>query len=548
MKQTASNHYSFSLQNSSFFQLTFPHNLLALSQIKTRVGFETMLRRLLDFQLSLAEKGKPLQRLHPLIEAGDTFFYEPAINTKQGPHIRDAVDLKRWMVMVVFALTPCILMAIWNTGLQKLVYASGDFRLMEEYLAASTSFADYFDFVAKDNRFLSILQLGAMAFFPVVLISYAVGGLWEGLFACIREHPIAEGFLVTGILYPLVLPSTIPYWMVAVGVSAGVVIGKELFGGTGMNIMNPALTCRAFLFFTFPGKMSGDVWVGTNPTIVKNSLLQMNTEGTRGELDGFTQATPLGLFNITEDIKRVHVDAIATNNLGSDVGTYGVIERQFQQWTASGGEGILGQLTPTQMKSFVTATIDQGGLGLAPENYQAAYEYTGLNYGIGLFSDANMFFGNQLGCMGETSALACLIGAAMLIHCGVGSWRSMFSMLLATFLTALLFQWGAGFGIDDGAWNPAKFALPAYKHLIMGGLAFGAVFMCTDPVSSPGMQSARWIYGAFIGIVAVVIRTINPAYPEGVMLAILLGNVFAPLFDHYAVQNFRKRRRARVAV
>ncbi|MBB64937.1 MAG: Na(+)-transporting NADH-quinone reductase subunit B [Waddliaceae bacterium] len=507
-----------------------------------------MLRKILDFQLSLTEKGKPLHKLRPLITAGDTFMYEPAINTKTGPHIRDAVDLKRWMIVVVFALLPCIIMAIWNTGLQKLLYTSGDYRLMDEYFAASTSFQTYIDFCMKDNRFLSILQLGALAFFPVVLVSYAVGGLWEGLFACVRDHEIAEGFLVTGILYPLVLPPTIPYWMVAVGVSAGVVIGKELFGGTGMNILNPALTCRAFLFFTFPGKMSGDVWVGTNPTIVKNSLLTMNETSGAGELDGYSQATPLALFNIGDDIKRVHVDAIASNNLGTQVNNYEVIQTQFSKWNAMGEQqASLGQLSPEQMKNFVTTSIEQGGLGLAPENYQAAYEFSGLHYGIGHLTDANFFFGNQLGSMGETSTFACLIGAMMLIYFGVGSWRTMLGMLIGALGTALLFQFGADYiGNDGGAWNPARLAFPAYKQLIMGGFAFGLVFMSTDPVSAPGMNSAKWLYGGLIGLVAIVIRYINPAYPEGVMLAILFGNCFAPLIDYYAVRTYRRKRRVAV--
>lgn len=195
-----------------------------------------MLRKLLDYQLSLTEKGKPLYKLRPLISAGDTFLYEPAINTERGPHIRDAIDIKRWMIMVVVALIPCILAAIWNTGIQKFVYESGNYKLMNEFLASSQSLDAYFSFAGKENRFLTIIQYGIMALLPVAIISYAVGGLWEALFACVRGHEISEGFLVTGILYALILPPTIPYWMVAVGVSAGVVLGKEVFGGSGMNM------------------------------------------------------------------------------------------------------------------------------------------------------------------------------------------------------------------------------------------------------------------------------------------------------------------------
>lgn len=507
-----------------------------------------MLRKILDYKLSLTEKGKPLHKLRPLVTALDTFMYEPAINTSRGPHVRDAVDAKRWMILVVFALIPVLMMAIWNTGLQKLVYASGDFSMMNDYLAASTSFGSYMEFCMKDTRWLSILGLGAGALLPVVIVSYAVGGLWEGIFACIRGHEIAEGFLVTGILYALILPPTIPYWMVAFGVSAGVLIGKEVFGGSGMNILNPAMTCRAFLFFTFPGKMTGDVWVGTNPTIVKDSLLRMNAEAGTTALDGYSQATPLGVFNISDEVKRVHVDAIASNTLGSNVNTYGVVERQFNQWNSTGSHGAtLGQLSPDQMRDFVTAPIETGGLALGTENYQAAYDFSTLHYGIGKWTDANFLFGNQLGCMGETSALACFLGALFLIWVGVGAWRTMLSVALSAFAVASLFQFGAeNLGIDSGAWNPAKYALPAYKHLIMGGLAFGLVFMATDPVSSPGINGAKWFYGALIGAIVIIIRAVNPAFPEGMMLAVLFGNVFAPLIDNYAVQIYRRKRRVAV--
>lgn len=504
-----------------------------------------MLRKILDFQLSLVEEGRPLHRLRPLISAADTFLYEAPVNTTKAPHIRDAVDLKRWMSIVVLALIPAIFMAIWNAGIQKLVYSSGDYRLMDEFLAASSSFKAYMEFASKDNRYLTILQYGLMAFIPVMIISYAVGGLCEGIFACVRGHEIAEGFLVTGMLYPLILPPTIPYWMVAFGVAAGVILSKELFGGTGQNILNPALTCRALLFFTFPNRMSGDVWVGTNPVAVRESLGKMNADSGRAVLDGFTQATPLAKFNISDSVKRIHVDAIATNTLGDQVGTFDVVKSHFQQWQENTGELVkLGQLNADQLKNFVTAGTDVGGLALPLESYADAFHFASLNYGVGHLSNANFFFGNQLGSFGETSAFACLIGAAILLVTRVGSWRSMAGMIVGALITAFTFQMGASFlGMEGGAWNPAKFALPAYKHLLLGGFAFGCVFMTTDPVSSPSMPAAKWIYGLFIGVITIVIRTINPAYPEGVMLAILLGNVFAPLIDFYAVRNYRSRRR-----
>jgi Na+-transporting NADH:ubiquinone oxidoreductase subunit B len=507
-----------------------------------------MLRKLLDYQLALAQKGKPLEKLYPLISAADTFLYEAPNTTKMAPHIRDSVDVKRWMWIVILSLIPCIIMAIWNTGLQSFVYSSGDYKLMNEYLAASHSFNDYFAFVGKDNRYLTILKLGSLAFFPVMFISYAVGGLWEALFAVVRRHEVAEGFLVTGMLYPLILPPTIPYWMVAVGVSVGVIFAKEIFGGTGMNIMNPALACRTFLYFAYPGKMTGDVWAGTNPTVVRESLIKMNQEAHTSTLDGYTQATPLARFNVSQDIKRIHIDAIATNDFGNNVDTIGTIEKHFNQWNEIGHhQASLGQLTQEQMRQFVTTPLPEGGLGLSSGNYEDAYNLSSLNYGLGNNSDGSFLFGNRIGSMGETSIVACLLGALFLIYTGVGSWRTMVAVGLGAFLTASFFEFGSKFfSHDSGAWNPAQYSFPAYKHMILGGLAFGLVFMATDPVSSPSMNSAKWIYGLIVGMISIVIRIINPAYPEGVMMAIITGNVLAPLLDYYAARNFRRMRRVRI--
>lgn len=503
-----------------------------------------MLRRFLDYQLSLTEKGKPLHFLQTLVQANDTFLYEASARTAKGPHIRDAIDLKRWMMLVVFALLPCILMGIWNTGLQSMVYSSGDYRLMNEYLNSATSLGSYFDFALKDNRYLTILKLGSLAFFPLVLITYAVGGMWEALFAAVRKHEISEGFLVTGILYVLILPSTIPYWMAAVGVSAGVILAKEVFGGTGMNILNPALACRAFLFFTFPGRMTGEIWAGTNPTLVRKSLVQMNQEAQTTAFDGFTQATKLAQYNITHEIKRIHVDAIATNNMGRDVSSIEAIEPYFEKWNELGQhQATLGQLTQEQLQQFVTSPLAEGGLGLSTGYYEDAYNFSALQYGIGNNSSWGFFLGDRLGSIGETSIVACLIGALILIWTGLGSWRTMVAMGLGAYLMALAFEWGSRFfGSEGGAWNPAQFGFPAYKHLLLGGLAFGLVFMATDPVTSPTMNLGKWIFGLFCGAITIVIRAVNPAYPEGVMLAILMGNVFAPLIDHYVLINWRKRR------
>ncbi len=509
--------------------------------------FLQMVRKLLDKQLAMFEKGRPLHKMRPLVSAVDTFLFEAPVNTKGPPHIRDAVDLKRWMVLVVIALSLCTVMAIWNTGVQKFVYESANFQLMNSYMAASGSFAGYFEFCFSEGRWATILGDGLIAFLPVVFVSYLVGGLWEGFFAAVRGHEIAEGFLVTGILYALILPPTIPLWMVAVGVSFGVVVGKELFGGTGMNILNPALTARIFLFFAFPQKMTGPVWVGTNPTTVANSLKKMNADAALPSWDGYTQASACAKFNVGNEIRRVHVDAIATNMVGTHVPTIDVIDTQFEKWngvTDAGAE--LGSLSGEQMHDFVTAGIDAGGLGLPPDSYDAAYQFTTLREGIGTNSNWNLFFGNRIGSMGETSILFALLGAFLLIWTGIGSWRTMLAFGIGAYITALLFEWtSTTFGVDGGAWNPARFAFPAYKQFLMGSLVFGAIFMATEPVSSPTMSKAKWIYGFLIGALVILIRVINPAYPEGVMLAILFGNVFAPVFDTYAMRAYRRVRRVR---
>lgn len=453
-------------------------------------------------------------RLSPLVEALDTFLYQAKGETKGPPHIRDAVDVKRWMMIVVLSLVPVLFVSIWNTGLQDLVYSSADVALMQEYIQASQSWGGYWQFATQEGRAWDVLGRGFAAVLPIVLISYAAGGLVETIFAIVRRHEITEGFLVTGILYALILPSTIPYWMVAVGVATGVILAKEVFGGSGMNIVNPALACRAFLFFTFPGKMTGDVWVGTHPTVVRESLLTMNQQAALSGADGYSQATWLARFNISSEIQQQHTEAIASGL------------REGHSW----GE----------IQKRVTSSKKEGGLGLVPGLYPDAYHFTILKEGEGRASNWNLFLGNKPGCLGETSTLACLLGACILIGTGVGSWRSMAGMALGAWGMALLFQ---GIGSWMGPAAPAIFTLPAYKHLLLGGLAFGAVFMITDPVSSPGMPLARWIYGIFAGVVTLVIRVVNPAYPEGVMLAILMANVFAPLIDYYVVRWDRKKYR-----
>lgn len=506
-----------------------------------------MLRAFLDRMQEKIQKHPFLKNLSPFFGAADTFLYETPQKTVHAPHIRDSVDLKRWMMLVVIALTPCIIMAIWNSGLQEFVYTSKDFSLLNEYLLASSSLGSYFDFIAKDNRYLQILQLGLASFLPVVFVSYAVGGAIEAIFACLRRHEIAEGFLVTGILFPLVLPPSIPLWMVAFGVAAGIILSKELFGGTGMNIFNPALVCRCLLFFAFPSRMSGDIWIGTNLAKVTESLKIMNDRAALGDLDGYSQTSPLSIMNISPEISRIHVDAIGSHTLGKSVENYDLIQMQFAKWKMANQEvAEWMHLSAAQLKSFLTSSLSSGGLGLASENFKAAYDFASLKFGLSHFTDGTLFFGNHMGSFGETSTLACLLGAFLLITFGIGSWRTMLGVALGAFVTAQAFNIGAHIiGPDHGAWNPAKFTLPAYKHLIMGGLAFGLVFMATDPVTAPGMRMARWLYGAFIGMLTVVIRIINPAYPEGVMLAILCANAFAPMIDRFAVQKYRRKKRVR---
>ncbi len=508
-----------------------------------------MLRKFLDAQLKMTDEGKPLNFLRPLVSAADTFLFEPEINTSKGPHIRDAIDIKRWMLLVVFALMPCFLWGVWNTGLQSYVYSSGNHQLMAEFMKGSQSISNYIAFVQKNGVALKAIQEGLYIVLPLLVVTYAVGGFWEAVFAIVRKHEITEGFLVTGILFVFIMPPTIPLWMAAVGVSLGIILGKEVFGGSGMNIVNPALICRAFLFFGYPGKMSGNVWVGSDPAKVRNSLLKMNEEAGLGPLDAYTQTTKLSQFNIPHDIKKIHVDAIATNQLGSHVPTFETISKYFEKWKATfSSEGVLGSLTPEELKKFVTAPLSSGGLGLSSSSFEDAYRFSELNFGLGNNNDLGFFLGNKLGCIGETSALAALLGACFLILVGVASYRTMLSVLVGALGTALAFQYGSQIlGELNGAFTPAPFGFPAYKHLILGGLAFGLVFMATDPVSSPANNLAKIIYGLMIGIITIVIRVINPAYPEAVMLAILIGNVFAPYFDYYTTRFQRPRRDLNVA-
>ncbi|MFL2628341.1 MAG: NADH:ubiquinone reductase (Na(+)-transporting) subunit B [Candidatus Marisimplicoccus sp.] len=360
------------------------------------------------------EKGGKLEKFYPAIDAFETFLFVPNHTTKSGSHIRDAVDLKRTMVTVIIALIPALLYGIYNTGYQYYIQTGLEFTFLDAFLH------------------------GLYKILPMIIVSYVVGLSIEFGFAVYRGHPVNEGYLVTGMLIPMIMPVDMPLWMLAISVIFAVLIGKEAFGGTGMNILNPALTARAFAFFAYPIYMSGDkVWVS----------------------------------------EASNMDAIS-------------------------GETILGSLAAGQ-------NID--------------------------YSSMQMFWGSIPGSVAETSVLFVLIGAALLLYTGVGSWRIMLSSIIGASLVGYLFNlWGAN----------ELMSFDWYNHLLIGGFAFGIVFMATDPVSAAQTQRGKWIYGFLIGALCILIRVFNPAYPEGVMLAILLMNVFAPTIDHYVIQsNINKRKK-----
>ncbi|WP_215223251.1 NADH:ubiquinone reductase (Na(+)-transporting) subunit B [Echinicola shivajiensis] len=385
------------------------------------------------------EKGGKWEKFYTLYEGHRTIAFAPDITTKaKGSQIKDAVDLKRVMITVVIAMIPALLFGIFNVGFQHFLAVGEEATLVDKVL------------------------FGAMAVLPTLIVSYAVGLLTEFTFCVIRNHPISEGFLVSGMLIALVMPPFIPVWQVALATIFAVVIGKEVFGGTGMNILNVALTARAFLYFAYPAQISGDqVWTYL---------------GEKTAVDGFSGATALSVA--------------------------------FQ--AGQNGEAVTSAL--------------------------AAH-----NSGIGenLYSFANMFLGFIPGSIGETSVLMILIGAAVLVGTGVASWKIIVSGFAGTYIMGLIMN---AFAVNE------FMAMPAHYHLVMGGVAFGIVFMATDPVSAAQTESGKWLYGLLIGFLTVIIRVTNPAYPEGIMLAVLLMNVFAPLIDFYVVKANKKRRLQRATV
>lgn len=397
------------------------------------------LRDTLDKAKHNFEKGGKYHKYFYLFEAFDTFNYSPnTVTPATGAQIRDAVDLKRLMMTVVVAMIPCLAFGIYNVGYQHAL-ATG------EQMALG-----------------AMIGTGLLKVLPIVIVAYVAGGLVEVVFVVLRKHPLNEGYLVTGMLIPLVMPPDIPLWQVAVASIFAVVIAKEAFGGTGMNILNVALTARAFLYFAYPLQISGEVWTYL-------------PEGAK-TVAGYSGATPL---------------AVAAQ-------------------ASTDGESVV-----QAFNSF--------GSGWANE----------------LYSFSNMFFGFMPGSIGETSTFMCLIGALILVVTGVGSWKIIASVFAGAY--------GMGAFLNLVAVNEFM-AMPAHYHLVIGGLAFGAVFMATDPVTAAQTEAGKWVYGLLIGILTVLIRVFNPAYPEGIMLAILFMNVMAPLIDYVVVNANKKRRLKRATI
>lgn len=404
------------------------------------------LRDQLDAVAPLFEKGGKLEKFHAFYELNDTGMFTPGEVTKTASHVRDGLDLKRMMITVVIALFPCIAIACYNAGYQAHIAITAGSAPLDSWQTALYSMLG-FGFDAADPIGCTIH--GLLYWLPIFAVTMMVGAAVEVTTAIIRHHEVNEGFLVTGFLIPLTCPATIPLWQVALATAFGLIFAKEVFGGTGMNFLNPALTARAFLFFAYPAQISGDaVWIAADMKGV----------------DGFSGAT----------------------------------------WLAR-------------------AAVEPGVLQAAPE---------------GAWMDA--FLGFIPGSLGETSALACLFGAAFLLLSKIASWRTMAGVVMGTFCMATLCNW---VGSDT---NP-MLAVPFHWHIVLGGWAFGMVYMATDPVSSAFTDSGKMIYGFCIGVLVVLVRAINPAYPEGMMLAILFMNMFAPLIDYYVVQDNIKRRAARYA-
>lgn len=385
------------------------------------------------------EKGGKWEKWYALYEAAATIFYTPGHVTKGGTHVRDNIDLKRIMIMVWLATFPAMFWGMWNVGFQAQLGLAQGLTLPDAWQV------DFFQFfggaITPETGVLGLMFYGACFFIPIYAVTFIVGGFWEVLFASVRGHEINEGFFVTSILFALILPAEIPLWQVALGISFGVVVAKEIFGGTGKNFMNPALAGRAFLFFSYPSEISGaEVWAA---------------------VDGFTSATPL---------------AAAAAGTITD---YGITQ---SWWDA--------------------------------------------------------FLGRIPGSIGEVSTLMILIGGLFIIYARIASWRIVLGVLFGMIGMTLILN-------SVGSETNPMFAMPWYWHFVTGGFAFGMFFMATDPVSASLTNKGKWYFGALIGVMVILIRVVNPAFPEGMMLAILFANLFAPLIDHFVVQSNIKRRTRR---
>ncbi|GAA4472544.1 NADH:ubiquinone reductase (Na(+)-transporting) subunit B [Novipirellula rosea] len=430
------------------------------------------LRDALDKVHPLFAKGGALEIAYPVYEALDTFLYTPGEVAKGQTHVRDAIDLKRMMITVVMALVPVTLFGMWNVGYQansaiQAMATAGIDHAGDWHYAIHSAIGFENDPTNHADNFV----LGAIFFLPIYIVCMFVGGHIEMVFSVLRGHEINEGFLVTGLLFPLTLPPTIPLWQVALGIAFGVIVAKEVFGGTGRNFLNIALTSRAFLYFAYAGEISGDkVWTA---------------------VDGFSGATALG--------QMANANAAPNAEGAAEAGV--------------------------ALSSPAIASLSH-------------IQYSWNEEGAITWMSA--FLGTIQGCIGETSTLLCIVGAAILIAAGIGSWRIMLAVVLGVIATSSLLN---GVATETNA----MMAVPFYWHLVVGGLAFGLVFMATDPVSASMTEKGKWIYGGLIGFMTVLIRVINPAFPEGIMLAILFGNVFAPLIDYFVVQANVRRRLARYA-
>jgi Na+-transporting NADH:ubiquinone oxidoreductase subunit B len=446
-----------------------------------------------------------------LKDATKSFLTLSNQKSQSAPFLRDCIDLKRIMMLVVIALIPCTLVAWINTGLQDFVYTNNDPRLIQEYLSASQSMITLTQFCLKYAT--HILLKGAYLFFIPLIIIYTTGGLIEAFFATIEKKQISEGFLVTGILTALILPPTLPYWMIVFGVATGLILSKELFGGTGMNIFNPALTIRCILYFTFPTYMTGQVFVEKN----NNSTY-------------ITSASALSAQNsLPAQIKNIHIQAI-----GSIYSQPVSHENEIRLMLAKYNPTLeLYKMSVDEVDSFVTS---QRGLGLSRADLSRAKEFTQLYFGVGLWSNTNLISGNMIGSMGETSKIAIVLGAIFLIFVRLVSLRIIVSMILGALCLNFALQLST-----MGPFSSAAFALPIYKQFLIGSFLFGLIFMATEPVTAPKNRRAQYIYGFLIGVLTILIRLMNPAYVEGVMLAILIGNACSSLMDYTAINAKRKK-------